>query len=115
MRGDNDKKVSTVNQPFLYPLLQWWTTINEPYHICVEAYAKNFMAPGYAFPGVPAYLCGHNVLKSHAVAVELFRKKGYRGKIGITMDCYWFEPKSSSVSDASAVEQAYQFYVSIAN
>lgn len=79
--------------------------------MCVDSYAKDFMAPGFAFPGVPSYLCGHNMLKAHAVTVDSFRKKGYRGKIGITMDCYWYEPKTSSYSDALAVEQAYQFYV----
>lgn len=72
------------------------------------------MAPGYAYPGVPAYLCGHNLLKSHGVAVDLYRKKGYKGKIGITMDSYWYEPKTNSTSDALAAEQAYQFYVSLA-
>lgn len=70
------------------------------------------MAPGYAYPGVPAYLCGHNILKAHAVTVELFRRSGFRGKIGITLDSFWFEAKTASASDAKAVEQALQFYVS---
>lgn len=93
--------------------IQWWTTINEPYHMCVDSYAKYFMAPGYSYPGVPSYLCAHNVLKSHAVAVDLYRKSGHKGKIGITLDCYWYEPKTNSTSDALAAEQAYQFYVRI--
>lgn len=79
--------------------------------MCVEGYAKDFMAPGYKDPGYPAYLCGHNLLKAHSAAVDSFRRQGYPGKIGITMDCYWHEPKTSSLSDAAAVEQAYQFYV----
>lgn len=69
------------------------------------------MAPGYSFPGVPSYLCGHNMLKSHGTVVDLYRRKGYKGKIGITADCFWYEPKTSSSADAAAVETAYQFYV----
>lgn len=80
--------------------------------MCVEGYAKYFMAPGYIYPGVPSYLCTHNLLKAHAVAVDLYRRRGYNGKIGITVDSFWFEPKTSSYSDQLAVEHAIEFYVS---
>lgn len=89
---------------------QWWTTINEPYHVCVEGYGKHYMAPGYTFPGIPGYLCAHNLLLAHAVTVDMFRSRKLKGKIGITIDAFYYEPKSPG--DQELVEQALQFYVS---
>lgn len=91
-----------------------WTTFNEPWHVCEQAYGQDYMAPAYDFPGIPSYLCGHNLLKAHAEVVHMYREHfqpKHRGQIGITLDTSWPEPASSSEEDKMASEQAMQFYV----
>ncbi|KAI8126151.1 Myrosinase 1 [Lucilia cuprina] len=91
-----------------------WTTINEPWHVCEHGYGVDYMAPAYNYPGIPAYLCGHNLLKAHAEVVHMYRdeyKKSQKGRIGITVDVSWPEPKTDSSEDREASERAMQFYV----
>ena len=92
-----------------------WTTINEPWHVCEHGYGVDYMAPSYNYPGIPAYLCGHNILKAHAEVVHMYRneyKKLQGGRIGITVDVSWPEPKTDSAEDREASDRAMQFYVS---
>ncbi|XP_037819304.1 myrosinase 1 isoform X1 [Lucilia sericata] len=91
-----------------------WTTINEPWHVCEHGYGVDYMAPAYNYPGIPAYLCGHNLLKAHAEVVHMYRdeyKKSQKGRMGITVDVSWPEPKTDSSEDREASERAMQFYV----
>nr|XP_036220320.1 myrosinase 1 [Bactrocera oleae] len=91
-----------------------WTTINEPWHICEFGYGADYMAPSYNYPGIPNYLCGHNLLKTHAEVVHMYREnyqEPQKGKIGITMDTSWMEPKTDSEDDREASERAMQFYL----
>ncbi|EDW73065.2 uncharacterized protein Dwil_GK16842 [Drosophila willistoni] len=92
-----------------------WTTLNEPWHVCEYGYGVDYMAPSYDFPGIPAYLCTHNMLKAHAEVVHMYREqfqKRQRGRMGITIDSSWMQPKdANSPEDREASERALQFYV----
>ncbi|EAT38908.1 AAEL009243-PA [Aedes aegypti] len=90
----------------------WWTTFNEPIQSCLLSYEYDSMAPGYNFPGVPCYMCAHNVLLSHAEAVHLYRTQyqpKQKGMIGITIDTAWAEPRSDSPDDIEAANLLLQF------
>lgn len=83
--------------------------------MCEQAYGVDYMAPAMNYPGIPSYLCGHNVLKAHAEIVHLYRdhfQPTQNGKIGITSDISWPEPKTDSPEDKVAAELDVQFYVS---
>lgn len=65
--------------------------------------------------GVGEYLCGHNVLLSHAAAYHVYKEKyfaKFNGKIGITLNSRFFYPKNENVTD-DVIERALQYRVSI--
>ncbi|GAB0100976.1 Glycoside hydrolase family 1 [Sergentomyia squamirostris] len=89
-----------------------WLTFNEPLQVCEGGYSDGHKAPSYVFPGTFGYLCTHNLLKAHAEAVHLYRRDfqpSQQGKIGITLDSSWHEPKTDSEDDKEASEMAMQF------
>ncbi|XP_055604259.1 myrosinase 1-like [Uranotaenia lowii] len=93
--------------------VKWWTTFNEPLQTCRQSYEWDAMAPGYDFPGIPSYLCTHNLLLSHAEAVDLYRTQfqpDQGGSIGITLDSSWAEPESDSPEDKDASDQNLRFF-----
>lgn len=90
-----------------------WITINEPLMFCTSFYgARRYFAPTIEpVGGVSEYLCGHNVLKAHAVAYRLYEKEyfsRFKGKIGISLNTHYFY---SRTNDESAVERAVDFQV----
>ncbi|XP_055533478.1 myrosinase 1-like [Wyeomyia smithii] len=94
--------------------VKWWTTFNEPLQTCRQSYEWDAMAPGYNFPGIPSYLCTHNLLLAHAEAVEVYRnefQEAQGGNIGITVDVAWAEPRSNSTDDLEASETNMQFFI----
>ena len=56
------------------------------------------------------WIAGHAVLVAHAKVVSLFRTKyaAQKGRIGITNNAGWGEPKTNSAADAGAAERCMQ-------
>ncbi|KAK4883853.1 hypothetical protein RN001_000124 [Aquatica leii] len=92
--------------------VKFWITFNEPKQTCAEGYGIGTKAPGYKLFGIADYMCIHNVLKSHARVYHLYNntyKETQQGKIGITNDAVWSEPKTQSVEDVEAAERGLLF------
>lgn len=59
-----------------------WTTFNEPWHVCEQAYGMDYMAPALDYPGIPSYLCGHNLLKAHAKVYHMYKSSMFAHQKG---------------------------------
>lgn len=74
-----------------------WITLNEPWCSAVLGYDLGVHAPGdTSNPGEKLYIAGHNLLRAHARAVNIYRERfqeKQKGKIGITLNSNWAEPK----------------------
>ncbi|XP_058723786.1 beta-glucosidase 46-like [Vicia villosa] len=102
--------------------VKYWATFNEPDYLATYSYRQGIAPPfrcskpfGNCSEGdseKEPYVAAHNVILSHAAAVYIYRTK-YQveqgGKIGIVMNCDWFEPISNSVADKLATERAQTF------
>ncbi|KAF5295070.1 hypothetical protein FQA39_LY13221 [Lamprigera yunnana] len=88
-----------------------WITFNEPIEICVEGYGGGNKAPRINSAGISDYLCGKTILLAHAKTYHLYNKyyrPKQRGKIGITLDTAWYEPKDESTLNMEAAELSLQ-------
>ncbi|KAJ8980751.1 hypothetical protein NQ317_013756 [Molorchus minor] len=88
-----------------------WITVNEPNSICEDTYGDGMGAPHIVSGGIGDYLCGRALLLGHATAYHIYDKmfrKEQNGKIGITIDSIWAEPKSNSPEDIDAAERDMQ-------
>lgn len=82
-----------------------WITFNEPIEICESGYALGDNAPALKSEGVGDYLCGKTLLLAHATAYHLYNdlfRKSQKGKIGITINSIWAEPKTQKNIDIQA-------------
>lgn len=74
-----------------------WITLNEPWCSAVLGYEVGEHAPGdTSKPGVNVYKAGHNLLLAHGRAVKAYREDFQaiqKGKIGISLNTMWAEPK----------------------
>ncbi|KAG7310942.1 hypothetical protein JYU34_003782 [Plutella xylostella] len=94
--------------------VKYWVTFNEPMQTCLEGYGGTYRAPALNRHGIAEYLCTHNLLKAHANAYHLYDKE-YRpkfgGKIGMSLDSNWAEPKTNTTRDKDAAELYLQTHV----
>eukprot|EP01089_Gocevia_fonbrunei_P019324 TRINITY_DN6812_c0_g1_i1.p1 TRINITY_DN6812_c0_g1~~TRINITY_DN6812_c0_g1_i1.p1 ORF type:complete len:498 (+),score=101.60 TRINITY_DN6812_c0_g1_i1:57-1550(+) len=100
-----------------------WLTFNEPLTFTNQGYGTGTNAPGrcsdrkicaFGDSSTEPYIAGHNVLLSHAKAVQIYRQKyqkEQKGEIGITVDCTWGEPLTSDFADQAAAERYLEFQV----
>ena len=90
-----------------------WSTFNEPWVNSILCYGKGVMAPGRTSNTEP-YIVGHNILRAHGKAVDVYRRKyqkKQKGVIGIINNCDWREPFSDSQEDKDAAQRALEFFL----
>ncbi|KAL5151605.1 Beta-glucosidase 18 [Glycine soja] len=102
--------------------VKYWTTINEPNQFSDFAYMRGIYPPGRCSPpfgncktgnsDVEPLIALHNMLLSHAKAVDLYRKHFQAkqgGTIGIVADSLMFEPLRDEECDRQAASRALTF------
>ncbi|KAJ3680033.1 hypothetical protein LUZ60_016311 [Juncus effusus] len=101
-----------------------WATVNEPNVMVKSGYLCGSYPPGrcsqpygnctFGNSSIEPYLAGHNVILSHAKAVDVYRRK-YRekqgGTIGIVIFSNWFEPLRNITADFLAAQRVLSFEV----
>lgn len=90
--------------------VKYWITFNEPVDFC-KGYASDLVAPAVNAHGIGEYLCGHNVIKSHAVVYHSYKENYYsrfKGQIGITLSSRFYYSAKNQSED---VDRAMQFSV----
>jgi len=90
-----------------------WITLNEPWVIAILGYGQGQFAPGHVSTDEP-YIVGHQLLRAHGKAVEVYRtkyQKNQGGVIGITNNADWREPLTEKEEDIEAAERAMQFFL----
>ncbi|MDQ8184684.1 GH1 family beta-glucosidase [Pelagicoccus sp. SDUM812002] len=90
-----------------------WITLNEPWCSSFLGHGNAYFAPGRSSASEP-YLAAHNLLRSHAYIVDVYRREfqaKQKGQIGITNNCDWREPASDSEEDKAAAQRALEFFL----
>ncbi len=84
--------------------MELWATLNEPWVVTDGGYLTGVLAPGHrsAFEAARA---GHNLLRAHAAAVEVYRGEG-KGRIGVVVNVEPKHPASDSSEDLAATARA---------
>jgi len=105
--------------------VRYWATFNEPNVAVLAGYMLGTYPPARCSPPFGScaggdseaepYAATHNVILSHATAVEIYRRKyqsKQKGSIGIVMYTTWYEPLTDTPEDRLATERALAFTVS---
>ncbi|XP_078166600.1 putative inactive beta-glucosidase 14 isoform X2 [Carex rostrata] len=102
--------------------VKYWTTFNEPNLYTKFCYMSGLYPPGrcslpfgnctYGNSSTEPYTAAHNVILSHATAVDIYRRS-YQAKqggtIGIVIAAKWYEPLRNTIADTLAVKRASAF------
>ncbi|KAH9321394.1 hypothetical protein KI387_016033, partial [Taxus chinensis] len=102
--------------------VKYWTTFNEPNVFVPHGYNTGDYPPsrcsspfGNCTAGnssTEPYIAGHNVLRAHASAVDIYRRKyqaHQRGLIGIVVSGKWYEPLENVPEDIHAADRIRAF------
>ena len=81
-----------------------WITHNEPFVAAFMGYATGRFAPGHR-DYVEALQAAHHLLLSHGLAVQAFRARSLKGKIGITLSYFPARPATDSQADVLAARR----------
>ncbi|KAE9600235.1 hypothetical protein Lal_00045859 [Lupinus albus] len=101
-----------------------WMTFNEPRVVSALGYDNGLFAPGRCSKeygnctvgnsGTEPYTVTHNLILSHAAAVQRYRHKyqeKQKGRIGILLDFVWYENLTRSKADNYAAQRARDFHL----
>jgi beta-glucosidase/6-phospho-beta-glucosidase/beta-galactosidase len=78
-----------------------WMTFNEPMTYCISEYGEGRGGSMVRAPGVGEYLCGHNILISHANVFHMYKEKFYekqQGEIGMSLNLRFVYPKDEVIT-----------------
>ena len=84
--------------------VKMWATLNEPWVITDGGYLHGALAPGHR-NRFEAPIASHNLLRSHALAVQAYRADG-RNRIGLVVNIEPKYPASRSAEDVAATARA---------
>ena len=84
--------------------VKMWATINEPWVITDGGYLHGKLAPGHR-NRFEAPIASHNLLRSHALAVQAYRAEG-RHRVGLVVNIEPKYPASQSAKDLAATARA---------
>lgn len=93
-----------------------WITISDPHSISYGYSEPQSYAPGVNGTAVGYYLAAYTLIISHANVYRLYEQEfrtKQRGKVGITLNGEWYEPKTDSQEDKQAAEMAMQFVLGL--
>ncbi|XP_058092766.1 beta-glucosidase 31-like isoform X2 [Magnolia sinica] len=106
--GDRVKYWSTFNEPTIQAIMGYDLGVFPPKH-CSFSLGFFNCSKGNS---TEVYISAHNMLLSHAAAVQLYREKyqeKQKGYIGITLLGIWFEPLTNSTEDVTATKRVIDF------
>ncbi|CAI9762216.1 unnamed protein product [Fraxinus pennsylvanica] len=129
--GDRVKNWITLNEPWSFAIQGYVTgyfppgrgqTTIEPIQATIKpikAIPLHRCKPGAPFtlcsegnPGIEPYIVAHNLILSHAEAVDIYRQRyqaHQEGKIGVTNVSQWFVPLNDTKDDEKAASRAIDF------